>query len=148
MIPDLDLLGRLRDVHPPPAPSWWPPAPGWWLLLGLAVVLAVIGARYGPAWWRQIRRRRRLLAALESAATASEISQLLRSAVLERFPERGAAGLHGERWIAFLESCDRGPGRFAGLHESLGAAPYRAMRAADNLAGLRVAARGWMRAVL
>ena len=22
----------LRDIHLPPAPSWWPPAPGWWLL--------------------------------------------------------------------------------------------------------------------
>lgn len=148
MIPDLELLGRLRDAHPPPAPSWWPPAPGWWLLLGLAVGLAVIGLRYGPAWWRRLQLRRRLLAALESAASATEISQLLRSAVLERFPERGAAGLHGEPWIAFLESCDRVPGRFAGLHECLSAAPYRVARAGDNITALRVAARGWVRAAL
>lgn len=148
MIPGLELLGRLRDAHPPPAPSWWPPAPGWWLLLGLVVVLAAIGLRYAPAWWRRLRRRRRLLAALESAATAAEISQLLRHAVVDHFPERGAAGLHGERWVAFLESCDRAPGRFAGLHETLSAAPYRARPAADDLARLRVAARGWMRVVL
>lgn len=148
MIPELDLLARLRDAHPPSAPMWWPPALGWWLLLGLVVALAALGLRYGPAWWRRLRLRVRLLAALESAATAAEISQLLRIAVLERFPERGAAGLHGERWVAFLESCDRAPGRFASLREALSAAPYRATRAGENVSALRIAARAWIRAVL
>src|SRR5690606_33347163 len=29
----------LRDIHQPPAPSWWPPAPGWWLLAGIVLVV-------------------------------------------------------------------------------------------------------------
>ena len=39
MAPDTLVL---RDVHVPPAPSWWPPAPGWWLLAGV-VVLVLLG---------------------------------------------------------------------------------------------------------
>ncbi|MDP7406676.1 MAG: DUF4381 domain-containing protein, partial [SAR324 cluster bacterium] len=27
-----DPLAALRDVHLPPAVSWWPPAPGWWII--------------------------------------------------------------------------------------------------------------------
>lgn len=148
MIPGLELLDRLRDAHPPEAPSWWPPAPGWWLVLVLALALALIALRWLPAWWRRLQLRRRMFAALERAATAAEISQLLRLAVLARFPERGAAGLHGESWAAFLESCDRAPGRFAGLRQALGEAPYRSAHGGDDIAGLRVAARAWMRAVL
>lgn len=148
MIPELELLARLRDVHPPGAPPWWPPAPGWWLALALAVALAVIALRYGPPWWRRLRLRRRLMAALEAAATAAEVSQLLRLAALERFPERDSAGLHGEDWIAFLEARDRAPGRFAALREALTQMPYRAPGAGDDAARLRAAARGWLRAVL
>lgn len=48
------LLQQLRDIHPPPEPSWWPPAPGWWLL----ALLAVLGCIALAALWR--RRVRRL----------------------------------------------------------------------------------------
>ena len=148
MIPELELLARLRDAHPPEAPSWWPPAPGWWIALVLAVVLAVIAFRTLPGWWRRLRLRRRLLAALEATATAAEVSQLLRLAALERFPERSPAGLHGAEWVVFLEACDAEPGRFAALAEALTAAPYRGAGAGDEAARLRAAARGWLRAVL
>lgn len=148
MTPELDLLARLRDVHAPEAPSWWPPAPGWWIGLLLAAALGVIAIRYAPGWWRRLRLRRRLLAALEAAATAAEVSQLLRLAALERFPDRGAAGLLGADWIAFLEACGRPPGRFAALREALTEAPYRPPGAGDEAAPLRDAARGWLRAVL
>jgi len=148
MIPELDLLARLRDAHAPPDPSWWPPAPGWWLAGLAAAALAVIAVRYAPGWWRRLRLRRRLLRALDRAASAAEVSQLLRLAALERFPARGAAGLHGADWIAFLEGCERAPGRFAPLAAALTAAPYRAQGARDELARLRAAARGWLRAVL
>jgi hypothetical protein len=148
MIPELDLLARLRDVHPPPSPSWWPPAPGWWAALLLAVVLAALAIRFGPSWWRRLRLRRRLLAALEAAGSAAEISRLLRLAALARFPEREPAGLLGEDWIAFLEACDRRPGRFAALGEALTEMPYRARGAGGDVAPLRAAARGWLRAVL
>jgi Domain of unknown function (DUF4381) len=148
MTPELDLLARLRDVHAPPAPPWWPPAPGWWLVLLLAIVLAVVALRFGPAWWRRLRLRRRLAAVLAAAATAAEVSQVLRLAAMARFPECDVAGLQGARWIEFLESRDRAPGRFAALGEALTEMPYRAPGGGADPAPLVAAARGWLRAVL
>jgi hypothetical protein len=142
------LAARLRDAHAPGAPPWWPPAPGWWIALLLALLLAAFALRWGVPRWRRTRLRRRALAALEAAASAAEVSQLLRAAALARFPREGAAGLQGESWIAFLEARDRAPGRFAALGEALLAAPYRARNAGEELAPLREAARGWLRAVL
>ena len=159
MIPDPDFAARLREVHPPLEPPWWPPAPGWWIAFLLAVALAAIAIRFGGPWWRRWRMRRRLLAALEAIArrnragapahaTAAEVSQLLRLAALARFPDRGAAGLHGGEWIALLEACDRAPGRFAALREALTVAPYAPPGALAEAAPLLAAARGWLRAVL
>jgi hypothetical protein len=148
LIPDAELVARLRDLHAPAAPPWWPPAPGWWILLLLALALAALALRRAAPRWRRWRLRRRLLAALKAAATAAEVSQLLRAAALARFPQDGAAGLHGEGWIAFLEARDRTPGRFAALREALIAAPYRPPGASGDVAPLRDAARAWLRAVL
>lgn len=148
MIPDSALAARLRDVHPPPAPPWWPLAPGWWLVLLAAAVIVALALRYGPGVWRRLRLRRRLLRALEACASAADVSQLLRAAALERFPEQQVAGLHGQAWLAFLEARDRAPGRFAALGDALTRAPYRPPDAHADLAGLRAAARGWLRAVL
>jgi hypothetical protein len=145
---DFELAARLRDLHPPEAPPWWPPAPGWWLALLAALLLAAIAVRRAAPAWRRWRLRRRLLAALDAAATAAEISQLLRAAALARFPQDAAAGLHGAQWIAFLEARDREPGRFAALAEALTEMPYRAPRAGDDVAPLRAAARGWLRAAV
>ncbi len=141
---DFEFAARLRDVHPPEAPPWWPPAPGWWLALFAVLVLAAIALRRLRPRWRRFLLRRRLLAALDTAATAAEISQLLRTAALARFPQH-AAGLQGAAWIAFLESRDREPGRFAALAGALTEMPYRAPRAGDDVAPLRAAARGWLR---
>jgi hypothetical protein len=147
-MPELDLLARLRDVHPPPAPSWWPPAPGWWLALLLVLALGVVAFRYGPAAWRRWRLRRRLLAALAAATSAAEVSQVLRVAAILKFPARECAGLHGAAWVAFLERHARTPGRFAALGEALTEAPYRAPRDDDDPRPLAAAARGWLREVL
>lgn len=143
----LELAARLRDAHPPEAPPGWPPAPGWWIAAVLAIALAVWLARRLAPRWRRYRLRRRLLAALEAAASAAEVSQVLRAAALARFP-REAAGLAGERWLAFLEARDTVRGRFAGLGAALTETPYRAPRADDDAAKLRAAARGWLRSVL
>jgi len=159
MIPELDLLARLRDVHAPPEPPWWPPAPGWWFVLLIAVALLVIVIRYGPSWWRRLRMRRRMMSALKAiarrhragapaASTVAEVSSLLRLAALARFPERDAAGLHGGEWIAFLEACERAPGRFSALAEALTVAPYAPPGASLDAASLLASARGWLRAVL
>jgi hypothetical protein len=164
MIADFELAVRLRDVHAPQAPPWWPLAPGWWLVLLAALVLAALALRALQPRLRRWRLRRRLLAALDGIArrqragaaqaeTAAEVSRLLRLAALTRFPERNAAGLQGREWIAFLESCDRAPGRFAALRDALIAAPYgppaaAATGARKDMAPLLDAARGWLRAVV
>ena len=148
MNPTLELFARLRDAHPPPDPAWWPPASGWWVALLVVIALAALVLVYSRPRWRRWRLRRRLLAQLEAAASAAEVSQLLRLAALARFPERNPAGLHGADWIAFLEARDRAPGRFAALREALTEAPYRASRPGDDVAPLREAARGWLRAVV
>jgi hypothetical protein len=142
------LLLRLRDVHAPEAPPWWPPAPGWWLALLLVLVLAALAVRLLRPRWSRYRLRRRLLAALQEAKSAGEIATLLRAAALARFAAPEAAGLHGAAWIAFLESHDRAPGRFAALADALTAMPYRAPRAGEDIAALRAAARGWLKAAV
>ena len=73
----------LRDIHLPPAPSWWPPAPGWWVLAGIAMLLLLLGV-----WLASRRRtqRRRLHAAF------ADIDAIERAYAGE--PQRLAAALH------------------------------------------------------
>ena len=164
MIEDFELAVRLRDVHAPEAPPWWPLAPGWWLALLAVLVLAALALRALQPRLRRWRLGRRLLAALDAIArrqrtgaaeadVAAEVSRLLRLAALARFPERNAAGLQGSEWIAFLESCERSPGRFSALRHALTATPYVPPAAAAagtsrDMAPLLDAARGWLRAVV
>ena len=156
---ELDLAARLRDVHPPPEPPWWPPAPGWWIALLAGAILAAIAVRYALPRWRRWQMRRRLLGALDAiarrhragapvTATAAAVSQLLRGAALERFPQSRVAGLHGDDWIAFLERCDRGPGRFEALRTMLTVVPYASPVMTADAPALLHAARDWLRAVI
>lgn len=102
----------LRDIHLPPAPSWWPPAPGWWLLAIALIVAIAFGARLLVRAWRERRWRRRVgaeldrIAALQAAQPdsvrfAADVSHLLRRASL--LIEPNAAALHGDAWLAFLD---------------------------------------------
>jgi hypothetical protein len=123
-----DPLEQLKDIHLPPAVSWWPPAPGWWLLALLAVA--------GVVWlvW-YLRRRavrpdlgREARAALqqireawqehrEDARLAAELSALLRRMAISLYPQTDVAGLTGEAWLRWLDaqladdSFEKGTGR-------------------------------------
>ena len=152
-----ELLARLRDVHAPLEPDWWPPAPGWWILLLVVGVLVALAIRDAIPRLERWRMRRRLLVALDAierrhragaAPVVAEVSQLLRVAVLERFPNEAAAGLHGDEWIRFLESRDCAPGRFTALREALTVAPYRRPETISDARPLLRAARDWLRAVI
>ena len=102
----------LRDIHLPPAPSWWPPAPGWWLLALVLLAAIALGLWYLRREWRERRWRRRVAAELDRIAAthaaqpdgvrlAAEVSQLLRRASLLIEPR--AAALEGDAWLEFLD---------------------------------------------
>lgn len=96
----------LRDVHVPPAPSWWPPAPGWWLVLLAVLVLIAI-----PLVWllRKRVRSRRLRVLFDQACTpalappaqVAAASELLRRAA--RRVDPAADRLQGDAWMRFLD---------------------------------------------
>jgi hypothetical protein len=102
----------LRDIHLPPAPSWWPPAPGWWLLALVLLVAIAFGVWMLLRQWRERRWRQRVAAELDRIAAmhaaqpdavrlAADVSQLLRRASL--LIEPNAAALQGDAWLAFLD---------------------------------------------
>lgn len=153
---------ELRDIHLPPAPSWWPPAPGWWLLALIVCALAFLLVRWALRRARERRWRRQVQAELERIARthaaqpdpvrlASEVSQLLRRA--SRLIEPQAVALRDEAWLGFLDQrlpperaaqapFQRGAGR------ALVDAPYRraddpAIAALDARALLDLA-RDWL----
>jgi hypothetical protein len=125
----------LRDIHLPPAPSWWPPAPGWWLLALVALALAALAILRFVRMLRERRWRRRVTAELERIAAshaaksdpirlAADVSQLLRRASLLIEPK--AAALRGEEWLAFLDRGLEGakkPGGKAADGDALETAP-------------------------
>jgi hypothetical protein len=105
MLPSDPVL-VLRDIHQPPAPSWWPPAPGWWIVAAVLLLAAAIAS-----WcaWRRHRRRFALeqlfddsvRAAPTPAAQVAAISELLRRAARRRDPR--ADRLQGDDWLRFLD---------------------------------------------
>jgi len=146
----------LRDIHLPPAISWWPLAPGWWTLAALIVGAAV-------AWLAFRRRRRRpasprkralgeLRAMEQSRGEADprtqtrDLSVLLRRVSLSYYPREKVAGLVGGDWLNFLDDIlgerrfSEGPGR------TLLDAPYRPPGPAD-VAALHALCVEWMRAL-
>ncbi|HVT32450.1 MAG TPA: DUF4381 domain-containing protein [Rhodanobacteraceae bacterium] len=167
----------LRDIHLPPAPSWWPPAPGWWLLALVVIALVAYAIAMLVRALRERRWRRRVAAELERIAAshaaepdpvrlAADVSQLLRRASLLIEPE--AAALNGEAWLAFLDRRFEEPRKAREQHSDPGAghaaprfrtatgralidAPYR--RAGDPAANvdahaLLALARMWLRRAL
>ncbi len=100
-------LELMPPVAPPPIP-WWPPAPGWWLLLGLALVLALMLPLLGR--WMRLRRKQRrraqtLLAGIPDTLSDREwltaMNTLLKR-VAKHKGELPATRLHGEAWLDYL----------------------------------------------
>jgi hypothetical protein len=96
----------LRDIHLPPAPSWWPPAPGWWVLAAaIATVLVLVLA----IRWRRQRRLRALQRLFDDAVAVAPtpgeriaaMSELLRRAARRIDPS--ADTLVGDSWLRFLD---------------------------------------------
>lgn len=134
----------LRDIHQPPAPSWWPPAPGWWLLLAAVAFVAAV------VFWRAWRRRRRrrafaslfddtVAAAASPAARVAAMSELLRRAARQRDPS--ADTLLGDDWLHFLDQGLRTPVFGTGFAGILRDGAFRRDVAATDVEALQEAAR-------
>lgn len=143
----------LRDIHVPPAPTWWPPAPGWWVLFGLACLITL------AAWLfhRHVRKKRimrqRILAEIErlaachpddDAAYAASLHQLLRRAA-----RRYAADAHliqGDSWRQVL-ACVQVDDETLDALMTLDARMYQPRADFDRLR-VEAAARQWLDAAL
>ena len=113
-MPTENPLANLKDIHLPPAVSWWPPASGWWILAVLFVFLTVL-----CAWWLRRRYERsrprvealRILKELQvqyekspaALTTLRTLSQLLRRSALSFSKQEDVASLQGEDWLKFLD---------------------------------------------
>jgi hypothetical protein len=146
----------LRDIHLPGAVGWWPPAPGWWILAAALVAAATIGfIRY-----RRLYRERAALRALRSVLVALEQGEqpvrcLQRiSMIVRRFAmsiaagTEAVAGLTGERWLRYLDSCWERQAFSSGPGRALAVAPYaRPERVrADDVVALNALCRDWVHA--
>ena len=102
----------LREIHLPPAPSWWPPAPGWWLLAAFASILLISLCSRALRRTRQRRRVQSVLCEFDRVAgNASDPSTALAaaSALLRRaarLHDPAAVQMSGDAWLAYLDGTD------------------------------------------
>jgi len=116
MNPDnTQLLDQLKDIHGAASPGWWPPAPGWWLLAMLLALALFYAARVLGRKLAAGKRRRELLAALDTLNRdfdpqqqaheyLSGLNRLFRVVAMKAFPGTACASLQGDEWVSFLVS--------------------------------------------
>lgn len=109
-MPD-DVLSLLKDIHTPPAVSWWPLAVGYWILLIMAVVaLFWFVRRYRQHWVRRTAQRQfdhlleRYKQHHDAELLTQNISTLMRRISISLLPREQVAGVTGEQWIAVLQN--------------------------------------------
>lgn len=144
----------LRDIHLPPAVSWWPPALGWWLLLALALVLggAVLWLRWRARQPVPLRRAALTeLAAIESRWQQSQdprelvyaLSALLRRIAVSLHPRARTASMTGTAWLAFLDEASGSREFSQGAGQVFGQSLYQRRLEVDAAAVL-AACRRWV----
>ena len=152
----------LRDIHLPPAVSWWPPAPAVWLLLALLALLLVVLVVWLAARQRRRRIRREALNEMQRlqqqwkeqhrpSETAEALSRLLRRVGLSYFGRAGFSGLTGPAEIDCLNRLvtDRRRQLPRELGDWLREAPYRpaGMLDAAEIENWLQAVENWVRAL-
>ena len=102
----VELLDLLEPVPEPPSVSLWPQTAGWLVLAVLLLAAAAWLVRRQRADHRANAYRRAALAELAAAGDdPARLAAILRRAALVAFPRADVAGLHGDDWLSFLESC-------------------------------------------
>lgn len=150
---DADLLSQLRDIHGAVDPGWWPPAPGWWLVGVLVLALLAFLLRMAYRHWLVLRRRRRLLSALEDINREldpkrqpheylARLNRLFRVVALRAFPGTACARLQGDEWVRFITGLLPGSAADESL-TALAEGPYAPAPTFDA-AGLQTLARLWV----
>lgn len=155
-----EMITRLHDIRGLDEISWWPLATGWWLLalvvvaLLLASVSLVRNLRRYPAgsWrrhaWKQLRTLKRRADITPTQQIATELSELLRRIAIARLGRARAAGLSGERWLAWLQQHDPNDFAWTRLGTPLITLPYAppgsTRESIDQLMPLIDAAFAWV----
>ena len=100
----------IKDIHLPPAISWWPLAPAWYITSGLLLALIILATKILVKRRRklkEIRIAQRQLNQLKSepsnAATIAKLSYLLKQVCIHYFPTTDGAHLTGSKWLQFLD---------------------------------------------
>jgi hypothetical protein len=134
MNPNLDpsQLG-LRDIHLPGDIGLWPLAMGWWILalaaVGWLVFLSLRHFRY-RRHRETCRQLRRAIKAIEAGADPQvfipEVSTTLRRFAMTMAQDSAVvAGLVGDRWLSYLDSCWDRSSFSSGAGRLLLSSPYR-----------------------
>jgi len=101
-------LSNLRDIAIPDAPSFWPPAAGAWIALAMVAAIVLLVAWRLHAVRNRNAYRKAGVMLLGSAATAYDVSVVLKRVALAVFPREQVASLYGDEWAAFLhKTCPR-----------------------------------------
>lgn len=98
---------QLRDIHLPPAPTWWPPAPGWWALAVVGLLCVGVAVWFARKQRRVVRQRRAVMSELDrvalqygqggdAAKLITGLHQLLRR--VARRHDMRASQQRGEAW--------------------------------------------------
>lgn len=103
----------LRAIHLPEPISWWPPAFGWWLALGAVILLILAGVVILKRYLKPALRKdaSKMLDQIEktfhenedASECLSELSKLLRRAVLSQNKSLKIAGVTGDAWLELLD---------------------------------------------
>lgn len=125
----------LRDIHGAPAVPWWPPAPGWWVVAAVAVTLLVFVGYLGVRYLRRRRKANAILGELEmldsrfaegqdSVGLARDLSIFVRRLAL-LYDGQAVSGLHGVRWLTYLDDSGGTNGFTQGVGRVLADVPYQ-----------------------
>lgn len=145
----------LRDIHLPDSIAWWPPAYGWWLALGAVLLLFFLGIvlirhYLKPTLGKDASNEldaieKTFHTSRDAAKCLSELSILLRRAVISQKHLAGAAGLTGLEWLRVLDQPLKEPEFSQGVGQILLIGPYHYRVEDKQVHALIGLCRKWVR---